>query len=97
MDQSDEPMISVETLQFELHGRLDDLLPTTGKTNISVRWEPVARIARVGVSIDEYTWEHRMQVLERLLDFERAHKDDLAMEFDIIPLMAIEDESFAEV
>lgn len=90
-------MIGVETLQFELHSRLDDLLPTTGKTNISVRWEPVARIARIGVSIDEYTWEHRMVVLERLLDFESVHKDDLAIEFDIIPLMAIEDESFAEV
>lgn len=97
MEPRGEEMISVETLQFELHGRLDELLPTTGKTNISVRWEPVARIARVGVSIDEYTWEHRMAVLERLLDFERAHKDDLAMEFDIIPLVAIEDESFTEV
>jgi hypothetical protein len=90
-------MISVETLKFELHGRLDDLLPTVGKTHVSVRWEPLARIVRVGVSIDDYDWDHRMAVLERLLAFEDAHRDEFALEFDIIPLMAIEDDSFAEV
>lgn len=90
-------MISIETLQFELHGRLDELLPVVGKTHISVRWEPIARIVRVGVSIGEYEWEHRMTVLERLLAFEAAHRDDFALEFDILPLMAIEDDSFAEV
>src|SRR4051794_13204229 len=95
--RGDDQMISVETLKFELHGRLDDLLPTVGKTHVSVRWEPLARIVRVGVSIDEYDWDHRMAVLERLLAFEDAHRDEFALEFDIIPLMAIEDDSFAEV
>ena len=90
-------MISTETLQFELHGRLDDLLPSVGKTHISVRWEPVARIVRVGVSIDEYTWDNRMTVLQRLLEFEVSHRDEFALEFDVLPLVAIQDESFVEV
>jgi hypothetical protein len=88
--------ISTETLQFELHGRLDDLLPTVGKNHISVRWEPQARIARLGIMIDEYTWDNRMLVLERLLDFETSHKDDFAIEFDIVPLQAVQDEAFAD-
>lgn len=90
-------MINVETLKFELHGRLDELLPSVGKTHVSVRWEPLARIVRVGVSIDEYGWDHRMAVLQRLLAFEAAHSDEFAIEFDIIPLVAIENDSFAEV
>jgi len=90
-------MISVETLSFELHAGLDDLLPTVGKTHISVRWEPVARIVRIGVSIDEYDWDNRMTVLQRLLEFEAAHREEFAVEFDILPLGAIEDAGFAEV
>lgn len=90
-------MITVESLKFELHQRLDDLLPVVGKTHPSVRWEPIARIVRVGIAIDDYTWDNRMAVLERLLEFEAAHKDEFALEFDIIPLHAIEDSGFAQV
>jgi hypothetical protein len=89
-------MITTETLSFELHGRLDDLLPVVGKTHISVRWEPRSRVARLGVCIDDYTWDNRMAVLERLLEFEKAHADELALEFDIVPLAAVEGTAFAE-
>ncbi|MDR6861993.1 hypothetical protein [Phycicoccus sp. 3266] len=82
-------------MKFELHGRLDDLLPQVGKTHISVRWEPNSRILRVGVCIDNYDWDNRMVVLERLLQFEGDHRDDFALEFDIVPLIAVEDPSFA--
>jgi hypothetical protein len=34
---------STETLQFELHGHLDDLLPAVGKTHISVLWPDFRR------------------------------------------------------
>lgn len=87
--------MNVDTLKFELHGRLDDLLPVVGKTHLSVRWEPGARILRLGVCIDTYTWENRMTVLERLLTFEADHSNDFALEFDILPLAAVEDPSFA--
>lgn len=89
--------MNVDTLKFELHGRLDELLPQVGKTHISVRWEPTSRIVRVGVCIDDYTWEHRMVVLERLLAFEADHRDDFALEFDIVPLAAVEEPNFSAV
>lgn len=90
-------MSRLETLKFELHSKLDDLLPSVGKTHVSVRWEPGARIVRVGVSIDEYDWGNRLTVLRRLLDFEESHKEEFALEFDILPLVAIEDDTFAQV
>lgn len=37
-----------------------------------------------------------MSVLKALLDFERDHADELAIEFDIIPLESVRDEEFAE-
>lgn len=87
-------MSSVDTLKFELHGRLDELLPVVGKTHISVRVEPEARIVRAGVMIDAYNWENRMVVLQRLLDFEADHADEFALEFDIVPLEPVEDAAF---
>lgn len=97
VEQGSGDLVNVDTLKFELHGRLDDLLPVVGKTHISVRWEPEARIVRLGVCIDSYTWDNRMTVLERLLAFEMDHSDDFALEFDIVPLMAVEDPHFATV
>lgn len=89
-------MITVETLRFELDGRLQPLAQETGKTHISVRWEPGARIVRVGACIDRYSWESRMLVLNALLKFEEDHADEWALEFDIVPLEAVQDEEFAE-
>jgi hypothetical protein len=70
----------------------------TGKTHLSlsVRWEPGARIVRAGVCVDRYSWETRMAVLEALLKFEEARSDEWALEFDIFPLEAVQDEDFAE-
>jgi hypothetical protein len=89
-------MITVDTLRFELDGRFQPIVEQTGKTHISVRWEPGARIVRVGACIDRYTWEARMAVLETLLQFEEDHADEWALEFDIVPLEAVKDEEFAE-
>ena len=89
-------VVEVDTLKFEVHRRIDDLLPTTGKNHVSVRWEPQARIVRLGVMIDNYTWDNRMVVLDRLLEFEAEHKNDFALEFDIVELQAVEDEAFAD-
>lgn len=89
-------MVNVDTLRFEVDGRLRDIESHLGKTHLSIRWEPMARIARVGVCIQNYTWEIRMEVLERLVQFELDHADDFAVEFDIIPLDAVRDEEFAE-
>ncbi len=90
-------MISAENLKYELSGRLHELASVTGKTHLSVRWEPQARIVRVGACLEEYNWDSREAVLKRLLAFEADHFDELALEFDIIPLHAVRDESFAEV
>lgn len=92
----DDGVIEVDTLKFEVHQRIDDLLPATGKNHVSVRWEPQARIVRLGVMIDKYTWDARMAVLDRLLEFEAEHKDDFALEFDIFELQAVENEAFAD-
>ena len=89
-------MITADTLKFELDGRMQPLLQETGKTHLSVRWEPGARIVRVGACIDHYTWETRMLVLEALLKFEEAHADEWALEFDIFPLESVQNEEFAE-
>lgn len=89
-------MITADTLRFELDGRLQPLVQETGKTHLSVRWEPGPRIVRVGACIDRYTWEARMLVLEALLAFEEAHADEWALEFDIFPLESVQDEEFAE-
>ena len=89
-------MITADILKFELDGRLQPLVQDTGKIHLSVRWEPGARLVRVGACIDHYTWESRMLVLEALLKFEQAHADEWALEFDIIPLESVQDEEYAE-
>lgn len=89
-------MFTANSLKFEIEERLQSLSEETGKTHVSVRWEPEGRIVRVGACIDRYTWNTRMSVLKALLDFERDHADELAIEFDIIPLESVRDEEFAE-
>ncbi len=78
MDQSD-------LYRFEIEDRLLDV-PV--KKHVSVRWEPGSGICRVGVMLHEYTWERRDEVLARVLAFESAHADDVAVEVDIFPLEA---------
>lgn len=90
-------MISQETLRFELQGRFSDLQDQLIKTHWSVRWEPGPRIVRVGACIEAYTWDNRMQVIERLLKFERDHADEFAVEFDVVPLAPVQDDEYAEV
>lgn len=89
-------MISNETLRYEIAGRLDELEAELGKVHLSVRWEPGPRIARVGACIEAFDWENRMAVIATLLEFEQAHADELALEFDVIPLDAVNDERFVE-
>jgi hypothetical protein len=95
MEQGVPPMISVQTLRFELAGRVADLGLGT-KNHISVRWEPAPAIVRVGLMIDDYTWDNRMRVLQMLLAFERDHADEFALEFDIVPLAPVQSDDFAE-
>jgi hypothetical protein len=89
-------MISTESIKFELTGRLDGMEPEVGKTHVSVRWEPGAKIVRVGLCLENYNWDTRMTGLKRLLAFEAAHADEFALEFDIIPLVGVRDEEYAE-
>lgn len=89
-------MITADTLKFELDGRLQPLIEETGKTHLSVRWEPGARIVRVGACIDRYTWEARMSVIDALLKFEADHADEWALEFDVVPLEPVQNAEFAE-
>lgn len=96
MTDMGDGVVEVDTLKFDMNRRLDDLLPIIGKKHVSIRWEPQARIVRLGVMIDSYTWDNRMAVLDRVLAFEADHKDEFALDFDIFSLGAVEDEAFAE-
>lgn len=98
VDQMDggTDVITSENLKFELSGRLRKLDNDLGKTHLSVRWEPGPKIARMGVCVETYNWDTRMAVIQVLLDFERDHADELAVEFDVIPLESVNDEQFAE-
>lgn len=96
VDREGRVMPSVDTLRFELGGRLRDVEDHLGKIHLSIRWEPMSRIARVGACIENYDWNTRMEVLERLVRFQQDHADDFALEFDIVPLDAVRDEEFAE-
>lgn len=88
-------MITVENIKYELSGRLRDL--PTGKSHISVRYERGSRIARIGACITNYDWDTREAVVDALLDYEDAHADEFAVEFDVIPLEAVNDVDYAEI
>jgi hypothetical protein len=90
-------MISTETLRYELDGRLAALNADLGKLYVSVRWEPGPQIVRVGACISEFTWDNRMKVISVLLDFERDHADEFAVDFDVIPHDSVVDDAFAQV
>lgn len=82
-----------ENLLYELTARFADV---AGKTHLSLRWEPGPRIVRVGACLDAYTWDTRQAAIETLLKFETDHADEFALEFDVVPLDAVNDEQFAE-
>lgn len=87
-------MITRETILAELEDRFAEV--PVGKTHLSVRYESGPRIARVGACLARYEWDTRMEAIKTLLDFERAHTDEFAVEFDVVPLDAVVDENFAE-
>ena len=89
-------MITVDTLRFELEGRFREIAEEIGKHYISVRWEPLPGVARVGACITDYSWDTRLAVIKTLLDFEKAHADEFALDFDVFPLESLNDEAFAE-
>lgn len=89
-------MIDASSIQYELLGRFEGLNDRLGKKHLSVRWEPGPRIVRVGAMVENYDWDTRMEVLRTLRAFERQHADEFAVEYDIVPLEAVMDESFAE-
>lgn len=82
-----------ENLLYELTARFAD---ASGKVHLSLRWEPGPRIVRVGACLDDYSWGSREQAIETLLRFEADHADEFALEFDVVPLDAVNDEAFAE-
>ena len=85
-------MDQAELYRFEIEDRLLDM---SVKKHVSVRWEPGSGICRVGVMLHEYTWETRDEVLRRLLAFEEAHGEELAVEVDIFPLEAATSAEYA--
>lgn len=85
-----------ESIRYEVMGRFRDIEDQVGKVHLSVRWESMARIARVGACIEHYAWDSRMAVVDRLSEFQLAHLDDFALEFDVVPLHAVQDEEFAQ-
>lgn len=91
-----EAMTTVDSLRYELSGRFREMPSIPEKHHVSVRWEPAPRIVRVGACIQPYNWDTRMATLDALLAFEAAHADEFAVDFDIIPLRAVNDEEFAE-
>lgn len=88
-------MITVENIKFELAGRLQEV--PTGKSHISVRYEAGPRIARIGACITNYDWDTREAVVDALLEYEDAHSDEFAVEFDVIPLEAVSNTDYAEI
>lgn len=89
-------MITVDSLRYELSGRFRDVPDVPEKHHLSLRWEPAPRIVRVGACIEPYNWDTRMATLDALLEFEAAHADEFAVDFDIVPLHAVNDVEFAE-
>lgn len=87
-------MITPENVQYELRGRLEPLRDL-GKVHLSVRYEPGPRVVRVGACIEHYTWDTRAEVIDKLLEYEDAHADEFALEFDVVPLEAVNDAAYA--
>jgi hypothetical protein len=96
MQGDSSPMTSIESIRYELDGRMQEIGHCVGKFDLSLRWEPMARIVRVGFLIQNYQWAPRMRVIELATAFQRAHLDDFAVDFDVIPYESVIDTEFAE-
>ena len=95
--EGDDLVTTCTSLQYELEGRLNgDVAEHVGKFHVSVRWEPLPAVARVGTMIENYDWDNRMRTLRVLRAFEADHAEDFALEYDIVPLEAVTDEAFAD-
>jgi hypothetical protein len=94
--QMGDAMTSVVSIQDELDGMMQGIANEVGKYDLSVRWEPMGRIARVGFLIQHYEWAARMRVIEVATAFQRAHLNDFALDFDVIPYDAVIDAEFVE-
>jgi hypothetical protein len=97
MDGEGSFVPSVDTLKYEVLGRLRDLEPALGKTHLSARWEPATKIARLGVCVENYTWQVHEDIVKRLVQLQLDHQDDFALEFDVIPVEGVRDDEYAEV
>lgn len=86
----------IEILKCEVMDCLRDIKPDLGTMHLSARWEPAARIAHLGVCIENYTWKIHEDVIKRLVQLQLDHKDDFAVEFDVIPIEGVRDDEFAE-
>ena len=87
-------MAVVENVKFELDGRLRPL--DLGKHHVSVRYEAGPRVVFIGACLDNYNWDNRAQVIDALLDFEESHSEEFAVQFDVIPLEGVIDQSYAD-
>lgn len=88
-----DAMSVAENVRYELDGRLTEA--GLGKRHVSVRFEPGPRIIRAGVALANYSWETRMVAIEALVALEDGHEDEFAVEFDVIPLEALNDADHA--
>ncbi len=96
MDGMIPSSITPETLRADLAARFSEAVGQIGKYHLSVRWESAPKIVRVGVMIEQYTWESRMLAIETMLAFDRDNANTFAVEFDIVPLEAVQSDEFAE-
>lgn len=89
-------MTNVDSIRYEIEGRMLEISNDVGKFDLSIRWEPMARIARVGFLVQNYEWAARMKVVEVATAFQNDHLDDFAVDFDVIPYESVLDSEFAE-
>lgn len=96
MQGENSPMTSIESVRYELEARMREISQEVGKFDLSLRWEPMSQIVRVGFLIQNYEWASRMRVIELATAFQQAHLDDFAVDFDVIPFDSVIDTEFAE-
>ncbi|RIT70425.1 Uncharacterised protein [Mycobacteroides abscessus subsp. abscessus] len=96
MQEENSPVTSIDSLRFELDGRMSEISAEVGKYDLSLRWEAGARIVRVGFLVQHYEWAARMRVIELATKFQQDHLDDFAVDFDVIPYDSVLDSEFAE-
>lgn len=94
--QGDGSSVNIDSVRYELEGRMQEISREVGKFDLSLRWEPMGRIVRVGFLIQNYQWATRLRVIELVTAFQQDHLDDFAVDFDVIPFDSVLDTEFAE-